>query len=111
MASVICFAFGFMMLISSISFAGDSPSYVHDESKNSKGPNQCSNDNDCDGMRKCSSAGYCQGIARKPGDANCKKGPDFHTDEGPRGNRCQNECDCDGNRTCSDAGWCQGTAR
>ena len=44
-----------------------SPNYSHDESKNSKGPNRCSNNCDCDGMRVCSSSGWCSGTARPLG--------------------------------------------
>ena len=38
-----------------------SNTYCHDEATNPKGPNQCSDNCDCDGERTCSEYGWCQG--------------------------------------------------
>ncbi|MCP3098506.1 hypothetical protein LZ198_06395 [Myxococcus sp. K15C18031901] len=85
--------------------------YYHDEARNPRGPNRCSNSCDCDGMRTCSSFGWCQGVARPP--VSCTS-PQYYWNEAwnPQGpNRCNSSCQCDGRRTCSSFGWCQGTAR
>ncbi|MBU8895354.1 hypothetical protein KRR26_07045 [Corallococcus sp. M34] len=85
--------------------------YYHDEGTNPGGANRCSNACQCDGMRTCSSFGWCQGTARPP--VSCTS-PQYYWNEAwnPQGsNRCSSNCDCDGRRTCSSAGWCQGTAR
>ncbi|MDC0715008.1 RICIN domain-containing protein [Stigmatella sp. ncwal1] len=44
--------------------AGSSPQHYRDESKNYPGPNRCTQDAHCDGLRTCSSSGWCQGEAR-----------------------------------------------
>ncbi|WP_425334903.1 hypothetical protein [Myxococcus stipitatus] len=85
--------------------------YYRDEARNPRGPNRCSNSCDCDGMRTCSSSGWCQGVARPP--VGCTS-PQYSWNEAwnPGGsNRCTSACQCDGRRTCSSSGWCQGTAR
>ena len=41
-----------------------SPEYDWDEATNPLGPNQCSDDCECDGARDCSDFGWCEGIAR-----------------------------------------------
>ncbi|WP_425537960.1 hypothetical protein [Myxococcus stipitatus] len=85
--------------------------YYRDEARNPRGPNRCSGSCDCDGMRTCSSSGWCQGVARPP--VGCDS-PRYYWNEAwnPAGsNRCSNSCQCDGRRTCSSSGWCQGTAR
>ncbi|MGH8610984.1 MAG: hypothetical protein ACREYF_02775 [Gammaproteobacteria bacterium] len=90
---------------------GSGPAYCRDEAKNKAGPNRCTTNQDCDGARTCSGAGWCQGTSRKPDPG--AKGPNYCWDEAknPRGpNQCSNNNECDGARTCSSAGWCQGTA-
>lgn len=53
-----------------IHLVGTSPNYHHDESTNREGPSQCNYGPnriahpDCDGKRRCSGAGYCEGKAR-----------------------------------------------
>lgn len=51
--------------------AGDSASYCHDEAQNAKGPAQCSSNADCDGLRTCSGAGWCQGTNRPVTHTSC----------------------------------------
>lgn len=51
--------------------AGDNPSYCHDESQNTRGSNQCSSNADCDGLRTCSGAGWCQGTNRDTSHTTC----------------------------------------
>ncbi|MCE9672670.1 hypothetical protein LY474_33165 [Myxococcus stipitatus] len=85
--------------------------YYRDEARNPRGPNRCYNSCECDGMRTCSSAGWCQGVARPA--VGCTS-PWYYWNEAwnPQGsNRCNSHCQCDGRRTCSSAGWCQGTSR
>ena len=91
--------------------AGSGPSYCWNEARNQRGPNRCTNNNECDGARTCSSAGWCQGTARTPNPG--PKGPTYCWDEARnrRGqNRCTNDRECDGARTCDPRGWCQGNA-
>jgi hypothetical protein len=45
----------------SIQVSCSSPNYYVNEAKNTRGPNKCYNDCDCDGMRTCGSTGWCQG--------------------------------------------------
>lgn len=80
-----------------------------DESKNSKGPNQCYNSDECDGERTCSPHGWCQGISGCPPIVTdfCKI-DESRTDLGP--NKCKYDTHCAGKRTCSYWGWCQGTS-
>ncbi|MFY1828732.1 hypothetical protein ACN47A_22620 [Myxococcus fulvus] len=85
--------------------------YYWDEARNPRGPNRCTNSCQCDGMRTCSSSGWCQGTAR-PG-VSCTS-PNYYWNEAwnPGGsNRCWSACQCDGMRTCSSSGWCQGRSR
>ncbi len=77
-----------------------------------------SNDYYCDGMRTCSSSGWCVGTSRYSGGCVGTKIPGVNYsayifNEGPTGNRCTygNDWKCDGNRTCSSFGWCTGTSR
>ncbi|SET52229.1 RICIN domain-containing protein [Stigmatella erecta] len=48
----------------SMAHAGSSPQHSRDESTNARGPNRCTQDSHCDGLRTCSSSGWCQGEAR-----------------------------------------------
>ena len=85
--------------------------YYHDEARNNGGPNRCTSSCHCDGMRTCSSSGWCQGTARPA--VSCISSQ-FHWNEAwtPMGaSRCNSPCQCDGQRTCSQWNWCQGRAR
>lgn len=53
-----------LLLPLSMAQAGTSPEYRRDESRNEGGPNRCRSDAQCDGLRTCSPAGWCQGEAR-----------------------------------------------
>ncbi len=82
--------------------AGDSILYFFDESATG---NKCDRDYLCDGLRTCSSSGWCQGTSRPT------KGIFYQYDQALTGNKCHTLCKfkdfyCDGNRTCSSAGWC-----
>ena len=99
-----------------------SPNYNHNESLNKKGPNQCSNNCDCDGQRTCSPWNWCEGDARpskpkpkpkpKP-KVSCTSKRYYHNEAKNRqgSNRCRNHCECDGARKCSIHGWCTGRSR
>jgi hypothetical protein len=93
--------------------------YQYNEAPNG---NKCTNDWQCDGLRTCSSFGWCQGVARStpvippvappvPPTPTGPKTADYQYNETPNGNKCTNDWQCDGLRTCSAVGWCQGTAR
>ncbi|GLC59683.1 hypothetical protein PLESTB_001522000 [Pleodorina starrii] len=56
------------MAIKKAGLCCDTEDYRWDESTNPLGPSRCrssSNNCDCDGLRRCSRWGYCQGIARR----------------------------------------------
>lgn len=77
--------------------------------------NRCTNADQCDGQRTCSSLGWCLGKSRPP------KGINYYYNEEVTKNACPKDSTdrdwknrdyyCDGKRTCSDHGWCQGTSR
>ena len=60
------FVFFFLIIISSsaIEFCEKSVFYLHDEALNKLGSNKCINSCDCDGLRTCSIAQWCQGVSR-----------------------------------------------
>ncbi|WP_442941767.1 hypothetical protein [Nostoc sp.] len=112
--AVLALALSLAMTLSlrpAVVLAGSGPSYCWNEANNPGGPNRCSNNQQCDGARTCSSSGFCQGTAREPNPG--PKGPTYCWDEAtnPGGsNRCSNDNQCDGARTCSSSGFCQGEA-
>jgi hypothetical protein len=59
-------AVGFMGLTLAIpqAAAGPNASWCVNEAINAAGPNRCTSNNDCDGARTCSPAGFCQGTSR-----------------------------------------------
>ena len=74
-----------------------------DEDLNSLGPNRCSTDDECEGTRTCSAAGWCQFDVLGVDDSGCikKLGQSCELDEAKnsRGqNRCSKNRHCAGNR-------------
>lgn len=53
-----------MALAPVVAQAGNHPCYSWNEARNPGGANRCTNNQQCDGARTCSAAGWCQGTAR-----------------------------------------------